>query len=135
MQEYGRATGNAAEAAYNAGRIAQQFSMQHLALPLYRESLHHLDTQRVEEEMAELMDAGTRGKGGRGGKDGKDGTRASVAAFARSIAEGHVLDANSKSSMAKNDLSREAAFNLSLILMESNAHDLAREVRRRYLTW
>jgi len=135
MQEYGRATGNAAEAAYNAGRIAQQFSMQHLALPLYRESLHHLDAQRVEEEMAELMDAGTRGKGGRGGKDGKDGTRASVAAFARSIAEGHVLDANSKSSMAKNDLSREAAFNLSLILMESNAHDLAREVRRRYLTW
>lgn len=129
MQEYGRSTGNAAEAAYNAGRIAQQFSMQHLAVPLYRESLYHLDAQRVEEEMRDMMEAGMQGRGGR------DGTPALVAAFSRSIAEGHGLNANSKGGKANNDLSREAAFNLSLILMESNAHELAREVRRRYLRW
>ena len=78
MQEYGRATGNAAEAAYNAGRIAQQFSMQHLAVPLYRESLNHRDAQRAEEEMQDMMmvDTGVRGKAGKGGAVGKRWARA-----------------------------------------------------------
>lgn len=129
MQEYGRATGNAAEASYNAGRIAQQFSMHHLAVPLYRETLYYHDTKRVE---AEMMDTGL---GGSRVRSEMGGTSGSVAAFARAIAEGHVEDPSAKNLTAESDLAREAAFNLSLILIESNALDLAREVRRRYLSW
>jgi len=141
MQEYGRATGNAAEASYNAGRIAQQFSMHHLAVPLYRESLYYHDAKSAEAALeAEMADADLNGE------DDAVGSTQTVAAFARQISEGFVVDKDAKDAngiavktafpgKGNGDLAREAAFNLSLILIESNAHDLAREVRRRYLSW
>ena len=132
MQEYGRATGNGAEASYNAGRIAQQFSMHHLAVPLYRESLLHHDVKSAEVHMAGVDLT----------RDVASATLGPVAGFTRKIAEGFVLDKDTKDAngisiktIDANDLAREAAFNLSLILIESNAHELAREVRKKYLTF
>jgi tetratricopeptide (TPR) repeat protein len=118
MQEYGRATSNPAEASYNAGRIAHQFCMHHLSVPLYRESLYHHD----------VLCAGIQLEASGVGPVAKFATLGTADTVENSSIEQH-------RDIIHGGLSREAAYNLSLILIESKAFELAREVRRRYLTF
>lgn len=110
MQEYGRTAQNPIEASYNAGRIAHQCSLLHLAVPLYKEALWHHDQQSLDNMEKLELDDGT------------------ISNFATSMK-------SSKQSESTRDLSREAAFNLALLFRESGALELARDVMRRYLVF
>lgn len=111
MQEYGRATGNPVETSYNAGRIAHQCSLLHVAVPLYKEALMYHDVSSMEHvEKLEQNDE-------------------TVSRFAPPCS--HL----NPSTSTKQDLSIEAAFNLALILRDSGSPELARDVMKRYLVF
>ena len=112
MQEYGRGNRNPVEVAYNAGRIAHQFSLAHLAVPLYHEALHHRDIMLATDSFESL--------------NFKDEELAKFAPQAN-LRPGMIPEAHLPS--------QEAAFNLSLILKESGAHTLAKELVVKYLMY
>jgi general transcription factor 3C polypeptide 3 (transcription factor C subunit 4) len=112
MQEYGRATRNPLETAYNAGRIAHQCSLLQLAVPLYKEAIMYHDQASVQHvENLHIRDP-------------------TVSMFAASCVPSHP-----STEMAGADVSREAAFNLALIFRESGSPELAKDVMRRYLVF
>ena len=124
LQESGRNCNNPVETAYNAGRLAQQFSLMHLAVPLYREALHYSDELqmpdigRMEVDETETLNSTLLSSGKR-------------ASFAQAADRG----TREQELSGTNNMSREAAFNLSLILRESGADAAAKSIMRKYLTF
>lgn len=122
MQEYSRRTSNKAEASYNAGRIAQQFSMMHLAVPLYEEALQHCSDE--VPGIGKLSISGCL-----------QGNVAQAGTVANFVVPNTYHDETNSHSNCQHTVFREAAFNLALILRESGADDLARDIMRKYLTF
>ena len=133
MQEYSRYCNDKVEAAYNAGRLAHQLSLMHLAVPLYREALQIAEDRKLPDVSSLHVNEGTpNGEGGDGRTRNNlqtDDPRIAkfVSSLERQDTKGWISD--------HSDLSREAAFNLSLILRESGAYQLAKEVMKKYLTF
>lgn len=111
MQEYGRATRNPVEASYNAGRIAHQCSLLHIAVPLYKEAIMHHEQESIQN--LENLELGNM----------------SISKFASSCLNPHSSETHAQ------DISREAAFNLALIFRDSGSPELAKDVMRRYLVF
>ncbi|WPT10988.1 General transcription factor 3C polypeptide 3 [Picochlorum sp. SENEW3] len=116
MQEYAKLRKNNVEFAYNAGRIAHQFSLLHLAVPLYKEALMHHDHANLPFDMEQLEIERNAFNNGH------------VSRISHYISKGSL---NPK----KSDLSRESAFNLALLLRESGAHELAKKCMKKYLVF
>lgn len=116
MQEYAALRKNPIEYAYNAGRIAHHFSLLHLAVPLYKEALMHHDHANLASDMEQLEIERNAFNNGH------------ISRISYNI-EAVSLDPK------KPDLSRESAFNLSLVLRESGAHELAKKCMKKYLVF
>lgn len=114
LQQYEKLERNKSEAAYNAGRIAQQFKLMHLAVPLYQEALKSVT--EVPDIGSLSFDESTRLPG-------------NMANFTSTNLNEAAAD------ISTNPVSREAAFNLSLILRESGSDDMARAIMKKYLTF
>jgi general transcription factor 3C polypeptide 3 (transcription factor C subunit 4) len=124
LQESGRNRINPVETAYNAGRLAQQFSLMHLAIPLYREALHYYDELQIPDIGRMELD-----------ETGASENVLLETAKRANFAQAADFGARQQDLSGTSDLSREAAFNLSLILRESGADAAAKLIMRKYLTF
>lgn len=127
----------AQEAAYNTARAAHHLNLLHIAVPYYERVLAAappaafpggLGRHGAAGSAAGAAAGGERAGEG-GGGDGAVGERPASAGSSGQTGQGRRQE-----ELARYDLKREAAFNLSLIYRSSGSDDLAREVLRAHCT-
>jgi hypothetical protein len=96
----------------------------HLAIPLYREALHYYDELQIPDIGRMEVD-----------ETGASENALLETAKRANFAQAADFGARQQDLSGTSDLSREAAFNLSLILRESGADAAAKLIMRKYLTF